>query len=251
MKKMKEYVLNINGFDIHATYSEERIRDIWKPLLTHIRKLHQEKKHRIIVFLAAPPAVGKSTLVAFLEMLSKEDNKEDIQCIGLDGFHYPQRYIATHSINRNGIQVPMKDVKGCPETFDIDSIKHKLACMRHEDVYWPIYDRNLHDVVPDQIHVHKNIVLIEGNWLLLKDEKWNALSTFCDYSIRISADPNVLKDRLIARKVRGGLSREEACVFYEKSEQINVMRALQDSKKADLCLRLTQDFDFEKEDSHE
>ena len=39
--------------------------------------------------MAAPPAVGKTTLCEFLEYLSKQDQEFiDIQALGLDGFHY-------------------------------------------------------------------------------------------------------------------------------------------------------------------
>ena len=109
--------------------------------------------------------------VSFLEYLSKQDQEfTDIQALGLDGFHYHSDYINSHDAIVLGEKVPMKQVKGCPETYDTEKLRQKLEKIKIEDILWPIYDRNLHDVVEDQIKVTKDIILIEGNWLLLKQE---------------------------------------------------------------------------------
>lgn len=80
----------------------------------------EREKRRLLVFLAAPPAVGKSTLASVLAHLSRVDEQLcEIQDIGLDGFHYPQRYLDSHTMLKDGIRIPLRDVKGCPETFDI------------------------------------------------------------------------------------------------------------------------------------
>ena len=52
----------------------------------------------------------------------------------------------------------MKQVKGCPETYDTEKLRQKLEKIKIEDILWPIYDRNLHDVVEDQIKVTKDII---------------------------------------------------------------------------------------------
>lgn len=248
MKEMLEYKFNINGFDVCATYTRKSIEEIFQPLLRMLTKLQRDKDRRILVYLAAPPAVGKSTLAQTLEMLSKQDDSLcEIQAIGLDGFHYPQAYIASHSIIKNGKEISMKDVKGCPETFDIDKITTAIQAMRTRNIKWPIYDRNLHDVVENQIEISANIILIEGNWLLLQDDKWKDLTTYCDFRIFVKANKDMLKKRLIDRKIKGGLSYTEALAFYEKSDGQNVERVLTNSQKADMVLNLSNDHDFEEE----
>ena len=92
-----------------------------------------------------------------------------------------------------------------------------------------IYDRNLHDVVEDQIKVTKDIILIEGNWLLLKQEPWKSMQQYADYKILILAEEEMLKERLISRKEKGGLTREEAVAWYQNSDSKNVTRVLKDS----------------------
>ncbi|MGI6156304.1 MAG: hypothetical protein ACOYEB_10310, partial [Enterococcus lemanii] len=160
--------------------------------------------------------------------------------------HYHADYIAGHTVLRDGKAIPMQAVKGCPETFNVAHLREKLQRIRTQNILWPIYDRTIHDVIEDQVEVTGDIVLIEGNWLLLKDAEWRDLRACCDDAVMITADEEMLKHRLIARKVQGGARREAAEAFYEKSDGPNVTRVLRDSQSADLVLRLTEDNDYER-----
>ena len=247
MKEWKEYLFKVNGFEMTAIYNEDTIQKVFLPLLKQLQQLQKEKKERIIVFMAAPPAVGKTTLCEFLEYLSKQDQElTNIQALGLDGFHYHSDYINSHDAIVLGEKVPMKQVKGCPETYDTEKLRQKLEKIKTEDILWPIYDRNLHDVVEDQIKVEKNIILIEGNWLLLKEEPWKTMQQYADYKILILAEEEMLKERLISRKEKGGLSREEAVAWYQNSDSKNVTRVLTDSLQGDLLLKVEEDNDYIK-----
>ena len=62
MKEWKEYLFKVNGFEMTAVYNEDTIQKVFLPLLKQLQQLQKEKKERIIVFMAAPPAVGKTTL---------------------------------------------------------------------------------------------------------------------------------------------------------------------------------------------
>lgn len=240
LDKIKSYKFLVNTFEVNADYYEEDIENIFIPLLKQLTNLKIDRNRRILVYLAASPGVGKSTLASFLEFISKnEAGAEELQAIGLDGFHYHQEFIKNNKVIIDGIEVPMAEVKGCPETFDLDKLKSKIVSLKNENVKWPIYDRNLHDVVEDKILVTKNIVLIEGNWLLLDEDGWRDLKEYCDYSIFIKAEEGMLKKRLIERKRKGGLSEEAAVKFYEKSDSKNVQRVLNNSLKADLVLELS------------
>lgn len=237
--KVKAYKFLVNSFEVNANYYEEDIKNIFKPLLKKLTNMKKSNSGRLLVYLAAPPGVGKSTLASFLEFLSgNNDDIQEIQEIGLDGFHYPQQYIKSNKVIVDGKAVPMAEVKGCPETFDLSKLKLKIKTLRNESVRWPIYDRSLHDVVEDQILVTKDIVLIEGNWLLLNEDGWRNLKEYCNYSIFIKADEEMLKDRLIRRKMQGGLSEKDAVKFYERSDSKNVKRVLENSLKANLQLEL-------------
>lgn len=245
MKNWKEYVFDVNGFQINTLYSEETIETIFLPMLRKFTGMQKKLGRRLIVFLAAPPAVGKTTLSKFLEYLAvQQEDLTEIQAIGLDGFHYHSDYINTHNAVVMGKEVPMKKVKGCPETYDTGKLEEKLGRIKEEDILWPIYDRNIHDVVEDLEKITKDIVLIEGNWLLLDEEPWKTLKDTADYTILIRSEEETLKERLIGRKMKGGLTREEAEDWYINSDCVNVRRVLETSLDGDLMLKVEPDGDY-------
>ena len=239
-----EYKVNINGIDVEATYSQDNIDSIFKPLLERLCSIRKEKDRRILVMLAAPPGAGKSTLVSFLESLAKElQMPYKFQAIGMDGFHRRQEYLLSHTIVVDGNEMKMVDVKGCPETFDLDKLKEQIqrvmSCKPHTT--WPTYDRHLHNPVEDALSIDGDILLLEGNYLLLDEPGWDSLSGMADYTISIKADPDMLKERLVDRKEKSGNSRNKAEQFVEFSDMRNVRRCLKHTKPADLELTLLTD----------
>lgn len=233
-----EYSFLVNGFEVSARYDDALVNDILLPLLRRLTAMQREKGGRLIVFLAAPPAVGKSTLAAFLEYLSRQDDSLiPVQALGMDGFHYHQDYILSHTVIRDGIEIPMKSIKGAPESFDINKLTDMIIRARNEDIRWPYYDRRLHDVVEDAIPVTEKILLIEGNWLMLDAPQWRDLA--CDYSIFIGGSEDLLRERLIQRKMRGGLSRAAAEDFYAACDGPNILLCMAGSRAANLALKLT------------
>lgn len=241
------YELDINGLKIKAEYYQDDVDNIFIPLLETLTELQKKQQRRIFVFMAAPPGSGKSTLALFLQQLSKHEQKiSEIQVVGIDGFHYSNNYLKSHYMDDEGYKVLMVDRKGCAESFNTKALLDKLTVtQRQKNVRWPSYSREIHDVVEDSILVNKEIVLIEGNYLLLAEEEWQKLQLFCDYSIFISADNKTLKKRLIARKIAGGLSKKEATSFYINSDYRNIVRVNQ-FRKADLMLTIDKNNHFIK-----
>lgn len=82
---------------------------------------------------------------------------------------------------------------------------------------------------------------MEGNYLLLDEKPYRSLSALCDYCVFIQAEENLLRDRLIDRKSRGGLSKEQAEVFYENSDRCNVQRVLHNRLNSDEVWKLCTD----------
>ncbi len=99
-------------------------------------------------------------------------------------------------------------------------------------------------MVEDAVKVDQDIILLEGNWLLLKEEPWNSLRKWADGTILIRAEEEMLKERLIGRKQKGGLSRKEAEEWYENSDRVNVRRVLKDSVTGDFVLWVEEDQDY-------
>ena len=233
-----EYNVNINGIDVAASYSEKDIQEIYYPLLRRLTALQKEKSRRILVLLAAPPGAGKSTLCSFLQKLSEENEElTDLQAIGMDGFHRRQEYLQSHTTIRDGKEVRMVDIKGAPVTFDLDRLRKRIEQVLSEDkVGWPGYDRHLHNPVEDACIVEKSIVLLEGNYLLLDEDGWRDLRSYADYTISIKADADMLRRRLIDRKIKSGNAADVAEKFVDFSDMANVRLCLEKTFPADLEL---------------
>ena len=238
-----KYSANINGIDTIAYYSEKTIRDLFAPLLKRLSAMHSEKQNRIVVMLAAPPGAGKSTLVSFLEYLARETVPEtSFQGVGMDGFHFQQEYLLSHAVSVNGSKIPMVDIKGAPVTFDLEKLTKKVAEVTAGHICkWPYYDRNLHKPVEDAITINSDVVLLEGNYLLLDMEGWRGLSEYADYTISLFADEEILRERLIKRKTAMGVNEAVAEKFVDFSDMANVRLCLEKTKAADLELEVAHD----------
>ena len=244
---MMEIVFTVNGLTVKARYDEWDVEYTFKPLVRRWQDLQKKKQRRIFVFLAAPPGCGKTILSLFLEHLSTQSNKEMIQAIGMDGFHYPNAYLESHTYLENGNAYPLKQRKGGSDTFDVEALKQKIIKGRTMDNLWPIYSRQIHDVMEDQIRLKQKIILIEGNYLLLNAGKWNSLITYCDDSVFVSAQEGELRQRLIERKIAGGSDPKEALDFYEQSDHRNVIQVLTQHHEANVELVMSDHRFMKKE----
>ena len=83
----------VNGYPVQASYAQTFIDTVVYPLIEHWRSLAATRKERIVVFLAAPPAAGKSTLSLLFEHLSAMDGKARIQALGMDGFRVVRKVL--------------------------------------------------------------------------------------------------------------------------------------------------------------
>lgn len=234
--------VTVNGYAYDARYSDESYQQVLLPLLQRLAELHAAGEGRTVVFLAGPPAAGKSTLALLLEAFSRDVEGCDLQCVGLDGFHHYNEYLLAHEAVRDGKVVSLKSIKGAPETFDTDAFAAKLTELRTgRDVGWPVYDRTIHDPRPDAVTVTAPIVLVEGNYLLLDESPWTDLAPLADYTVFLRADESMLRERAVSRKAKGGIAREEAEAHYERTDGPNIRRTLTCSRPADFTMELLPD----------
>ena len=238
-----QYKAEVNGLAVSAEYYEDDVNDIFYPLIKRLIVMQKEKNGRLVAYLAAPPGTGKTTLSQFLEYLSEDK----VQALGLDGFHYSKAHVSKSYVTVGEQKVPMANVKGCPESFDKIKAMNKIeAITKGGDVKWPIYDRKIHDSVDDVVTVDNDIVLIEGNYLLLDEPIWRELANFCDYSVFVSAEEGNLQKRLMERKIAGGASPKDARDFYFSSDCLNIKRVLNARLSSNLTLQLLNDGKFMK-----
>ena len=243
---MIEYRIVINGIEVTACYRERAVDEIFVPLLERLTEMQRREGRRILVLLAAPPGAGKSTLASYLEKLSRERTGLcSVQAVGMDGFHRRQEYLLSHTTERDGKTIRMVEIKGAPETFDLEKL---LSAVRKvaagENCGWPAYDRLLHNPVEDALTVEGQIVLLEGNYLLLDEEGWRELAAYADYTVSVSAGEKLLRDRLIDRKCHTGVTEDAAVRFVDFSDMPNVRLCLERSVSADLRLQVGEDGDY-------
>lgn len=232
--------LTINGLTTQACFPRNDIDQLHLPLLQHFSALQRQQNRPLIVFLVAPPGTGKSTLSAFWQKLSCEmPELVPLQTLPMDGFHHRNGWLDAHGLRQR---------KGTPETFDLAKLRDALLVLREPGSRWPEYSRTLHEPVEEAISVTAPVLIVEGNWLLLNEPGWASLSALCDVSIFIEADPDILHRRLVERKIRGGLSPQQAEDFYGMTDGPNVMRVLEHSQLADIRLKMATDNGYQKSD---
>ncbi len=243
---MIDHRVTVNGIDVHARYTESAVEGVFLPFLRRLTQLRREKGRRILVMLAAPPGAGKTTLNTFLARLSREgEGISPIQAIGMDGFHRRQAYLTSHTAVRNGKRIPMVEVKGAPETFDLDKLTEAVKkAASGEKCPWPAYDRLLHDPIENALTVDGDIVLLEGNYLLLDEEGWRDLKAFADYTVSVRSGESLLRARLIDRRMKTGVDMERAVRFVDFSDMPNVRLCLEKTLPADLRLLIGPDGDY-------
>ena len=240
--------LDISGFKYPVRYSQTAIDNVFVPFLKTLAHMRTDLDRKVICYLAAPPCAGKTALSMFLEKLSRERNDvEPIRAVSMDGFHFPNSYLDSHLAMRDGSTIPMRFIKGAPETFDTDLLQQKLRAVRGDGAHFPIYDRNIHDVIPDAMAIEDDIILVEGNYMLLRNPKWTNIRALADYSVFIKAEPGgLLKERLIERKLHGGKTPEQAEKFFHQSDVSNINLVINNSVPADETWVLLDDGDYEK-----
>ena len=242
---MIHHSVTINGIETNAVYSGQAVNGIFLPLLRKLKAMQEEKGKRLLVMLAAPPGAGKSTLLSFLERLSREENTGRLQTIGMDGFHRRQEYLLSHSAQRDGRTVSMVEIKGAPITFDLEKLREAVARIAAGEVCgWPVYDRMLHNPKENAVTVDGDIVLLEGNYLLLDEDGWRGLAAFADYTVFVSAEEALLRSRLIERRMKTGAEKSAAVRFVDFSDMPNARLCLRKSMPADLELSIGAEGDY-------
>jgi len=189
---------------------------------------------RFIVGIAGAPGAGKSTIA---EAVCKTLNRAKASCaavLPMDGFHLDNAILKDRE---------MLDVKGAPQTFDADGFAALLNRVRpgDRDVIVPIFDRDL-DVARAGgrlIGAAVEIVIVEGNYLLLDRPEWMQIARFIDLSVFLDVPMATLEKRLIQRWLDHGLDIEAATKRAQGNDITNAKLVIGNSLPADIRLELT------------
>ena len=184
---------------------------------------------RAILGIVGPPGAGKSTLAE--QLVDALDGRAVL--VPMDGFH-----LTDAELRRLG----RDERKGAPDTFDAAGYVHLLRRLRERTddvVYAPVFVRRREVAEAGALPVPRDVPLVvtEGNYLLL-DGAWapvRGLLTQCWY---VDVDPDLRRQRLVARHVLHGRSPGEAEAWVAATDEPNarVIEATRD--RADLVVRL-------------
>jgi pantothenate kinase len=223
------FTLDNSGFTNEITVPDAEIAAVHRPLL--LRFAASARDGRAIVLLAGPPGSGKSVLAALWQRLADQDGLS-LVAVSMDGFHFPNRYLAERQLLAR---------KGSPETFDVRSMTIALAqAHAGTPAVWPRYDRNLHEPVADGVRItDQKVVLVEGNYFFLNEPHWAALRRYASLTVRLDVDRACLRERVIERHIRGGMTRDQAQQKYRDSDLHNIVLVAEHGVEADIVLMRT------------
>lgn len=191
-----------------------------------------EGRTRLLAALAGPPGVGKSTTAERLvERLNKA--RPGLAAIfPMDGYHFDDLVLEERG---------HRPRKGAPFTFDLDGFVATLERLRAvppRDVAVPVFDRSIEiaraggRILPAETQ----IILVEGNYLLLDEPGWRDLRALFDVTIMLVAGEAVVEARLTDRWRGFGYEGEEMVAKMEGNDLPNMRLVLHNSLPADYAL---------------
>ena len=183
---------------------------------------------RRIVGVTGPPGVGKTT---YAVALAAELGGVHLP---MDGFH-----LADVALEALGLL----DRKGTPETFDAWGYAALLARLRArpDEVVWaPAFERDLEQPLAGAIAIDPavDVVVTEGNYLLLDRPGWRAVRAQLDEVVYLDQDEDLRRERLVQRHQRFGKSPEEARAWVRRVDDANAELVRRTRAQADRVVDL-------------
>lgn len=181
---------------------------------------------RFMVAVAGPPGSGKSTLAEKLVGLLPRGEAALLQA---DGFHFDNALLD---------QLGRRERKGAPDTFDCAGLASLLRRVRalEADVTVPAFDRTL-DLARAgvaQIGRSTRYVVVEGNYLLVREQPWANLRPLFDFTLMIETPRAELERRLTQRWLDHGRDHAEALAWVQSNDMPNADYVMSKSADADL-----------------
>ena len=184
---------------------------------------------RKMLGIAAAPGAGKSTLAQAIQA----QFGEVVQVVPMDGFHLA---------NSELVRLGRRSRKGAPDTFDaagyVNLLRRIQSQSADEVVYAPEYRREAEEAIAGAIAVlpQTQLILTEGNYLLLEDAPWCQLAEVLDETWYLDVPDDLRASRLLARHMRFGRTEQQARDWIASTDEPNAVRIAQGRARADVQL---------------
>jgi pantothenate kinase len=179
---------------------------------------------RRILGIAGAPGAGKTTYARRLVA----ESEVPTAYVPMDGFH-----LADVALTDLGLL----DRKGAPETFDAWGYAALLGRVRAAEhtVWAPVFERDLEQPLSGAIGIAPDVQLVvtEGNYLLLDLPVWRAARAELDEVWFLDCDDDVRRARLVARHVEFGKSDAAAESWVSRVDDPNAALVAASRGRAD------------------
>lgn len=187
---------------------------------------------RKIIAIAGPPGSGKTTMAFSMAAQINQMFPGRSSVLQMDGFHYDDSVLR----DRKRLQA-----KGAPDTFDIGGLKAMLSRLKSNsepEVAVPVFDREIEVsragafIIPSSVE----IILVEGNYILMETGGWENLADFFDRRILVSVSEPELANRLRKRWEDLGLEEDVVTRKLEENDLPNGRFVYANSSRYDILL---------------
>lgn len=189
-------------------------------------------KSRHIIAIAGAPASGKSTFAEALCQYINDKALAEAALLPMDGYHYDDILLK---------QLGRYERKGAPDTFDVGGFRHTIERIiqnEEPDIIVPVFDRNIEIARAGARSVKQSadIIIVEGNYLLIDQEPWSNLYNLFDLTIFIDVPMDELKARLRQRWIEHNYDEAGILRKLNEVDGPNAEFIIQNSRKADLII---------------